>query len=68
MAADVPDNARRSISIPMDGARMLAADKMPNPAIPVRNTALRLVMSDTFPIGRLMAATAIVYELTIQLT
>ena len=68
MAAHVPDSARRTISTPIEGANMLTADKIPNPDIPVRNTALLLVMSDILPMGRLMAATAMVYELTIQLT
>ena len=68
IAAHVPDSARRIIRTPIDGAKILIADKRPNPAIPVRKTVLRLVISDTLPIGRLMAATAMVYELTIQLT
>jgi hypothetical protein len=60
MAAHAPESTRKKIRITNEGAKMLTADKIPKPDIPVRNTVLRLVMSEILPIGRLMAATAIV--------
>ena len=46
----------------------LTRDSMPNPAIPVRKTFFMPAASASFPKGRLIAATAMVYVLTTQLT
>lgn len=68
IAAHIPVRALSVISTPMVGAKMLAAESMPKPVMPVIKIVLRLVISEIFPNGRLIAAMVIVYELTIQLT